>query len=70
MKTLKFKTNINCGGCVKAVSGFLNNEDGIASWNVDTNNPDKVLTVQTEVLDSEQVAEIVKNAGFMTKVMS
>jgi hypothetical protein len=26
MKTLKFKTNINCGGCLAKVTPFLNEE--------------------------------------------
>ena len=41
MKTLKFKTNINCGGCVSKVTPFLNNQEGVESWEVDTVNPDK-----------------------------
>jgi copper chaperone len=28
MKTLQFKTNINCGGCIKAVTPTLNQQAG------------------------------------------
>ena len=37
MKSYKFKTNINCGGCINSVTPFLN-ELKDAEWNVDTNN--------------------------------
>lgn len=61
--TLKFKTNINCGGCIKAVTPTLNGEKAIQTWQVDTANPDKILTVDTD-LSAEQVRALVENAGF------
>lgn len=64
MERLKFKTNINCGGCVAAVTPHLNNAEGIKSWNVDTNNPDKVLTVEVEGIDADDITEKIEKAGF------
>lgn len=63
MQTLKFKTNINCGGCIKAVTPTLNGEKAIQTWQVDTTNPDKMLTVATD-LNAEQVLALVESAGF------
>ncbi len=63
MQTLKFKTNINCGGCIKAVTPTLNGEQAIQTWAVDTANPDKILTVNTD-LSTEQVCALVEDAGF------
>ncbi|GAB2960425.1 hypothetical protein GCM10027048_30180 [Hymenobacter coalescens] len=63
MNTLKFKTNINCGGCVKAVTPTLNGEKSIENWQVDTANPDKILTVTCD-LNSDEVVELVEKAGF------
>ena len=40
MKTLKFKTNIKCTGCVAKVTPFLNDEKGIEKWDVDIFNPE------------------------------
>lgn len=48
METLQFKTNINCGGCVAKVTPGLNETEGICHWNVDTNNPNKILTVEID----------------------
>ena len=31
MKTIKFKTNINCGGCISKVTPFLNKQEGVES---------------------------------------
>lgn len=60
---MQFKTSINCGGCVAKVTPLLNATEGIESWNVDTVNPDKVLTVTT-TLPQETVIETLKKAGF------
>ncbi len=64
METLQFKTNINCSGCVAKVTPKLNEEKGIKSWEVDTENLNKVLTVKADQLTAELVIEVVKKAGF------
>lgn len=64
MEQRQFKTSINCGNCVRTVTGFLNDVPGIAHWEVDTNNPDKVLTVEGEQLDITAIIEAVEEAGF------
>ena len=64
IKTLQFKTNINCGGCIKAVTPMLNQEAGAGNWQVDTANPNKILTVTSDQLTAEQVVEAVEKAGF------
>lgn len=61
---LKFKTNINCGGCIKSVSGFINEVPSIEAWEVDTDNPEKILTVTGENITSESIIEAVEEAGF------
>ena len=60
---LRFKTNINCSNCVKAVSPFLNEIKDI-SWEVDTSNPDKILTVKGENPDPKTIITTVEEAGF------
>jgi len=65
MKTLRFKTNINCGGCVKAVTPTLNREAGAGNWQVDTANPNKILTLSSDQLTPEQVIQAVEKAGFV-----
>ena len=64
MKTLKFKTNINCSGCIAAITPSLNGIKEIKKWQVETTNPQKILTVETSTLESDQVIEIITKAGF------
>ncbi|NLN32952.1 MAG: heavy-metal-associated domain-containing protein [Flavobacteriaceae bacterium] len=63
MKTYKFKTNINCSGCVAGVTPFLNKLEGI-NWKVDIDNPEKTLTVEGEEISEEEILKAVKKAGF------
>lgn len=64
MKTLKFKTNINCGGCVSKVTPFLNKQEGVDNWEVDTTNPDKILTVESNGASEEDVKTTLLKIGF------
>lgn len=65
MKTIKFNTNIKCAGCVAKVTPHLNALDGIAgNWQVDIYNPNKVLTVQSEEVETAKIKEAVQKAGF------
>jgi copper chaperone len=64
MKTLKFKTNVNCGGCISTVTPVLNEIKGITHWSVDTANPLKVLTVESEDTTSAEIITALKGAGY------
>ena len=64
METLTFKTTINCGGCVKAVTPHLDRLPEVTHWQVDTNNPDKLLKVTSTTGQRQPVIDAVKKAGF------
>ncbi len=70
MKKYSFKTNIKCGGCIAAVTPYLNANNEIKHWQVDTDNKDKILTVETENLSSEAIAQIVKQAGYQAEPLT
>ena len=70
MKTVKFKTNINCGNCIKSVTPFLNDLDNVDLWKVDTDNPDKILEVTLDDEDESTVVEAVTKAGFNIEKVS
>jgi copper chaperone len=63
METKKFKTTIKCSGCIAKATPFLNEALGPDNWEVDTNNPSKVLSVNGEN-DEQMVIEAVEKAGF------
>lgn len=64
MATLQFKTNINCGNCIRTVTPHLNALMDIDTWSVDTDNPEKILTVESDTGNVEEVLEAVEKAGF------
>ena len=64
METLKFKTNVNCGGCISTVTPHLNMVKGIISWNVDTTTPSKIMTVETDGINADVIIATMKEAGY------
>ncbi|MGK6352790.1 heavy-metal-associated domain-containing protein [Parapedobacter sp. DT-150] len=62
--TLKFKTTIQCGGCLAAVTPSLNQAVGDGNWQVDIDNPDKVLTVDATAGTQDTIIAAVNKAGF------
>ncbi len=65
MKTLSFKTNINCENCLAKVTPKLNELTGIESWKVDLADPDRTLLVNTENLEPAEIRKAVLKAGFI-----
>lgn len=63
MKKAQFKTNINCNNCIRSVTGFINDVEGINKWEVDIENPDKILTVEGD-FEIEALIEAVEDAGY------
>lgn len=70
MKTLKFKTNINCGGCVAAVTPTLNTMKGISEWKVDTTVPEKILEVKSDGIDSSDITQALSKAGYKAEPLN
>lgn len=64
MSELKFKTSINCGSCINTVRPYLDAENSIENWQVDTENPDKILTVLGDAITAEKVIDIISDAGY------
>ena len=64
IKNMKFKTNINCGGCISAVKPHLDNNAGITEWSVDTDNTDKILTVHSTEISEDDIIQIIQRIGF------
>lgn len=69
-KTLTFKTNINCGGCIARVTPVLDSAEGIENWNVDTSDPKKVLTVTSSGISESEVSALIERVGFTITPLS
>ncbi len=65
MQTFKFRTNIKCAGCIATITPALNELKGVVKWEVDTTNPEKILTLQSaEELTAGEVIEVLKGKGY------
>jgi len=69
MKTLKFKTNVNCGGCISNVTPYLTSIKEITKWSVDTENPSKILTVESEDIIPSRVINALSAAGYKAELV-
>ncbi|OJU26003.1 MAG: hypothetical protein BGN92_02865 [Sphingobacteriales bacterium 41-5] len=69
-KELKFKTNLNCGGCVSKVQNDFDQNDGVCHWNVNTENADKILTVSSNGITEDEVVAIIKSKGFKAEPLN
>jgi len=64
IKVLHFKTNINCGGCIAKVTPYLDAKVGKGTWQVATENRDKILTITNPTVATEEIISAVKEAGY------
>ena len=65
METVKFKTTIKCSGCVATVTPYLNKAVGENNWQVDTQDPNKILTVNTnDTAKENEVIRKLQQAGY------
>ncbi|AXY72653.1 copper chaperone [Paraflavitalea soli] len=70
MKTIQFKTNIKCFGCVAKVTPELNKAAGVDNWTVDLQTQDKILTVSTEGINDNLIKEAVEKAGYKAEKLN
>ena len=70
MTKLKFKTNINCGGCLRGVTPVLDGKEAIKHWEVDLQSPARTLTVETEALTADEVKALVAGAGYEAELIA
>ena len=67
MKTIQFKTNLKCSGCVVNVSPGLNKTVGEQNWKVDIQSPDKILTVSAGGINESDIHAAFDKAGYKVK---
>jgi hypothetical protein len=64
MGVLILKTNIRYKKQVKAVAPLLNNRNGISRWNIDLEDIDKVLRIESSNMEITEVVQLIQEAGF------
>ena len=68
MKTLKFKTNVKCAACVATITPAMN-QLNLEKWEVDLEDPDRILSAEGEV-NEERVKEALKKSGYQGESIS
>jgi copper chaperone CopZ len=62
---LVFKTNLQFKKDINRLSPVLSNISGILRWNVDREDIDKVLRIETRILTAQEIIRLVNNAGYI-----
>ncbi|WP_194774934.1 heavy-metal-associated domain-containing protein [Pararhodonellum marinum] len=62
MTTIKLKTNVKCGACVQAISPQME-QLGLESWNVDLQDPNRILTATGTVTEAS-LQQALQKAGY------
>ena len=68
-KTLTYKTNIKCNGCIATVTPFFKKNESIKKWVVDLDSEDRVLTVELEDGEASEVEALIKEAGYESEAI-
>lgn len=61
---LVFRTNINHKEDLKRIETLFRNVKEISSWNVDLEDHDKVLRLESSTIDIETIIKMTNEAGF------
>jgi hypothetical protein len=64
MEVLVFKTNLRFKTQINAVTPHINNLQGISRWNVDLDDTDKILRIESEDLCPRDVEATLQQAGY------
>ena len=60
----RFRTSIMCNGCIAKVKPILDGTEGISSWKVNLDTPDRILTVVPDGIAEDDLLALIRNAGF------
>jgi len=70
MSEARFKTTIQCNGCLSKVTPKLNEILKEQSWSVDLESDDRILTVNNDNVSVDAVVSAVKSVGFEIEELS
>lgn len=69
MEQIKLKTDLSCRHCVMKVEPVLKTTEGIVSYSIDLENPDKTVTIASEGADIDQLIKDFNKAGYQAEVI-
>ena len=60
----RYRTSIMCNGCIAKVKPILDSAEGVASWSVNLDTPERILTIVPEGAVEEELLAQLRGAGF------
>ena len=69
MEIIKFKTNVESREALAKIAPFLDKEEGISRWNIDTESAERVLSVSGTDLSAGAIERAVEQAGYKTEII-
>jgi copper chaperone len=70
MKVLVFKTNIRFKKQIIAIQPHISTIDGITKWNVDLDDKDKILRIETRDLSPRIIEHTLLQAGYFCEELN
>lgn len=64
MKTMEFKTDLKCSGCIERIAPQMNLLEGIVGWDVDLTKPVKILKVESIRDNESEIISILREKGY------
>lgn len=69
MKQIKLKTDLSCKHCVMKVEPVLKAEQGVVSYSIDLENPDKTVTIESDGANIDKLIQNIKKIGYNAEVI-
>jgi hypothetical protein len=63
-QVMVFRTNLRLKKDIRQISPVFNRETGILRWNIDTQDIDHVLRIETDRLTMQEVIALVTGVGY------
>lgn len=64
MEVLVFKTNLSNIRSINNAGAYLSSHPYVLRWNVDLQDCDNILRVETEALNGSEIEDILSKAGY------
>lgn len=70
MNLLIFKTNLENKSMVSSIKPLFNNHSLVTDWNVDLEDTDKILRVETsEYIEEQHIISLIQTKGFRCEIL-
>ncbi|MEZ5104184.1 MAG: heavy-metal-associated domain-containing protein [Draconibacterium sp.] len=69
MEQVKIKTDLSCKHCVMKVEPLLKSDKGIVDYKIDLGHPDKLVTINSEDANIEEIIAGFKKAGYSAEIV-